>query len=493
MRGAIRTRHVRLATSDSADDDELDFHDEDDDRHDDEDKRQERVAMESQLLMGLMGYGDELPPSKDGCLSLEGLVEALIRPERADYSNRELGPLSQSGLRREDFTIINGRGKRLVGSLWKTGTDRPIVIYLHGNSSCRVEAVRSLNVCAVADLVAFDFAGSGHSDGRYVTLGYFERYDVADVINSIVGHSKRKIILWGRSMGAVTALLYAALPGARVDGLVLDSPFFSVQKIVEDLLKTKLPTAAQSVAASALLTALRKATTLRTGGAFVVDIDVSKPMRGLDSREWLALASVRRTEEYTDEEKDDEFGTATRKVQVKKIKKLDKKIPPATLTELPMVFFGGRRDDFIPPHVHMDAITKRLNRKPWTYRFSGGHNDPRPPWVSDIVATFVRAVDGCVDFRSAKETADILVDATTNPRQEVALVKLEDVVLDELLIFAAALEEARSHLPCGGDLLAHANHIACLNALTLKFPHWASGNVVADPMTWGIRSLPTGD
>jgi alpha/beta superfamily hydrolase len=52
----------------------------------------------------------------------------------------------------------------------------------------------------------FDFAGSGLSDGRYISLGWFEVSDVESVLNFIDKNinSKAKIILWGRSMGAVT-------------------------------------------------------------------------------------------------------------------------------------------------------------------------------------------------------------------------------------------------------------------------------------------------
>lgn len=53
--------------------------------------------------------------------------------------------------------------------------------------------------------VVFDFAGSGVSQGKYVSLGYYE----VDDIKSILKHLRKrigeqiKVVLWGRSMGAV--------------------------------------------------------------------------------------------------------------------------------------------------------------------------------------------------------------------------------------------------------------------------------------------------
>ena len=50
----------------------------------------------------------------------------------------------------------------------------PVVIYLHGNSSSRIEG---LNVARELlkrniNLFVFDFAGSGLSEGEYISLGY---------------------------------------------------------------------------------------------------------------------------------------------------------------------------------------------------------------------------------------------------------------------------------------------------------------------------------
>lgn len=56
----------------------------------------------------------------------------------------------------------------------------------------------------------FDFAGSGLSEGDYISLGYYEKGDVDVVFNYLRGlGTVSSIGIWGRSMGAVTALMYA--------------------------------------------------------------------------------------------------------------------------------------------------------------------------------------------------------------------------------------------------------------------------------------------
>jgi hypothetical protein len=79
----------------------------------------------------------------------------------------------------------------------------PCVIYMHGNSSARLEAipqlatVLSLGVC----LVSFDFAGSGLSGGEHVSLGAFEKEDLKAVVEHLREEGLTSTIaLWGRSI-----------------------------------------------------------------------------------------------------------------------------------------------------------------------------------------------------------------------------------------------------------------------------------------------------
>lgn len=74
-------------------------------------------------------------------------------------------------------------------------------------------------------LFCFDFAGCGMSQGEYISLGWFEREDLEIIINYLRAERKVSTIgLWGRSMGAVTALLYGDRDPS-IAGMVLDSPF----------------------------------------------------------------------------------------------------------------------------------------------------------------------------------------------------------------------------------------------------------------------------
>ena len=75
-------------------------------------------------------------------------------------------------------------------------------------------------------LLVFDFAGCGKSEGEWVSLGYKEHHDLAGIIKHMKScYSIGPISLWGRSMGAVTAILYAERNYKEISSLILDSPF----------------------------------------------------------------------------------------------------------------------------------------------------------------------------------------------------------------------------------------------------------------------------
>ena len=116
----------------------------------------------------------------------------------------------------QDFTLKNSRGQTLHVSHWTPdtvkGRPHPCVIWLHGNSSSREEALTIMDsvIPLRISLVALDFSGCGHSEGDFVTLGWHERDDVSTVVTHLRANKNiSSIVLWGRSMGAATGTHFA--------------------------------------------------------------------------------------------------------------------------------------------------------------------------------------------------------------------------------------------------------------------------------------------
>lgn len=113
----------------------------------------------------------------------------------------------------------------------------PCVIYCHGNSSSRLDSLDLVKSFLTANitLFCFDFSGSGLSEGEYISLGWFERDDVACVTEYLrANRNVSSIGLWGRSMGAATALLHGDRD-PTIGGMLLDSPFSNLRTLCDEL------------------------------------------------------------------------------------------------------------------------------------------------------------------------------------------------------------------------------------------------------------------
>ncbi|KAL9188255.1 hypothetical protein ACHAXT_006633 [Thalassiosira profunda] len=116
---------------------------------------------------------------------------------------------------------------------------QPVVIYLHGNSSARTEVVPQLGhlLSLGVSVVSFDFAGSGRSEGDYVSLGFYEREDLQTVIHHLRASGDVSTIgLWGRSMGAATAIMYGSRD-PTISAMVVDSSFTDLTSLAEEMVE----------------------------------------------------------------------------------------------------------------------------------------------------------------------------------------------------------------------------------------------------------------
>ena len=78
------------------------------------------------------------------------LWKAIIRPPKCEYEEKDLGPkdlmIERRPIVRNDFEILNHKGHVLKCSHFEPREDKreytrlPCVVYLHGNSSSRLEA-----------------------------------------------------------------------------------------------------------------------------------------------------------------------------------------------------------------------------------------------------------------------------------------------------------------------------------------------------------------
>lgn len=214
---------------------------------------------------------------------------------------------------------------------------------LHGNSSCRLGGLEIVThaIPAGFSVFALDFAGSGLSDGKYVSLGFHEQGDIAAVVEYLRATDETaSICLWGRSMGAVAALLYAQSDPASVNAMVLDSPFSSLPQLATELVDD--------------------------GKLGVPKLAVRLVMR-------LIRRDIRNRAKF------DMF-------KLKPIAKMSK-------CTIPAFFVVGSKDELVGPH-HVTALYKQHNGPNQLFQFPGGHNSPRPSDFFVQATQFLRVMIG---------------------------------------------------------------------------------------------------
>jgi pimeloyl-ACP methyl ester carboxylesterase len=219
----------------------------------------------------------------------------------------------------------------------------PVIIYLHGNSSSRVEVIPQLGHLLSLGLtvLSFDFSGSGHSDGEYVSLGYHEADDLDAVIRYLRNTKQvSTIALWGRSMGAATALMYASRD-PTVSCMILDSPFTDLQRLIEEMVDRG-----------------------RRQGVNIPNWVLQVVMR-------LIKNSVRST-----------AGFSLR--QISPISHADKCFVPA-------MFVAGEHDDFIHKS-HSIRIHRVYAGDKNISIVDGDHNSPRPRFLQQSACLFLQSV-----------------------------------------------------------------------------------------------------
>ncbi|CAL5224837.1 g7591 [Coccomyxa viridis] len=205
------------------------------------------------------------------------LVDCICRPPRDEYTVSQLpggegARFAVSGVvcSREDMNLMSDRKVKLECSLFTpeveatcSGGGMPLVIYCHCNSGSRRDSEEALHLLMPAGIRVFalDFAGSGRSGGDYVTLGAHEVNDLGVAVAYLRERFPVCTIgLWGRSMGAVTALLYSQ-KDPSIAGIVLDSPFSRLRDLMVELCeeqKLPIPRAFMRIALSMMRRSVRR-------------------------------------------------------------------------------------------------------------------------------------------------------------------------------------------------------------------------------------------
>jgi fermentation-respiration switch protein FrsA (DUF1100 family) len=134
--------------------------------------------------------------------------------------------------------------------------EKPTILFLHGNSSCRSNCLPIGQALAANgdSVLLVTMRAHGDSTGSLNDFGYGARYDVMAAIGWLESnHPGRRIVVWGQSLGSAAALFAAGEIGMHVSGYVLECPYKDIYSTVWNRLQMRLPLVLDRVAYWGLL------------------------------------------------------------------------------------------------------------------------------------------------------------------------------------------------------------------------------------------------
>ena len=143
----------------------------------------------------------------------------------------------------QNFSVTSFDGLTLTGKYYECAPGAPIELMIHGyRGSSERDLSGGVQRCFKLGRSAFlvDQRCSGNSQGKNITFGIYEHQDCLTWVDFMVKHFGQdvKIILTGISMGAATVLMAAGKPlPANVMGVLADCGYSSPKEIIQKVIK----------------------------------------------------------------------------------------------------------------------------------------------------------------------------------------------------------------------------------------------------------------
>jgi pimeloyl-ACP methyl ester carboxylesterase len=137
-----------------------------------------------------------------------------LNPARMGITCEDVELRTEDGLRLSAWWMPNGKPGRA-----------PVVI-LHGLGASKAHMIDYILFTQEQGnpTLAIDFRGHGGSDPSLTSIGFYESRDAEAAMGFVRQRGAGDPVLWGTSMGAVSALLAAARDGSAA-GVIADAPF----------------------------------------------------------------------------------------------------------------------------------------------------------------------------------------------------------------------------------------------------------------------------
>lgn len=149
------------------------------------------------------------------------------------------------GCPKEILTIDSPNGYKISGIYLKPLETTNTVIICHGVTENKINSMRYARMFERLGFNAFvyDHRRHGESQGKTTSYGYYEKYDLQAVFETIrdIAGDDALLGIHGESMGAATTLLYAGTLSDNADFYVSDCAFSNFPELLKQIFESVVP------------------------------------------------------------------------------------------------------------------------------------------------------------------------------------------------------------------------------------------------------------
>jgi uncharacterized protein len=143
---------------------------------------------------------------------------------------------------------LTTRDGRELGAWFLAGNEeKPSIVLLHGNRECRSSCLKQAEMLAAQAYPVLLLTQRAHGDstGEINDFGYSARQDVVAAVDWLSQRRPGKpIVLFGRSLGAASAVFAAGELRDRISGYILECPYQDLNHAVRNRTAIYLPAGA---------------------------------------------------------------------------------------------------------------------------------------------------------------------------------------------------------------------------------------------------------
>ena len=138
----------------------------------------------------------------------------------------------------ENIELTSFDGLKLKGYFLNNNTNNiAVVVHGYGAKAMEMQQYVKLFYDKGYSILAFDNRGHGKSEGKIISMGYYDSKDLSDWVNFIVKrYPKSNVVVFGLSMGGATVCMYSGMSKPKnVKAIISDCAYSSAYDVFDNI------------------------------------------------------------------------------------------------------------------------------------------------------------------------------------------------------------------------------------------------------------------